>query len=331
MRRISAILGIVVMGVALVALAGACYGKDEVTKLALDWYPNSNHAGLYIAQDKGYFSAEELNVNLYTPSDPTTVLKTVGAGQDQFGISYQAEVILARAEGVPVVSVMALVQHPLNSVMALKDSGIARPRDLVGKKVGYPDLPADQAILRTMVEKDGGDFSKVELVNVGFDLVPALVSKRVDAVVGAYWTHENIILEQQGHQVTILKMEEWGVPDFYELVLVTSEKMLRDKPDQVLKMVQAVQKGYNDAFANTDAALQTLFKANPQMDRPLEERGIKLLAPAWKSNVAAYGWQTPERWVTLVEWMQKNGVLAKPVDVDKMFTNGYVEQAAKRQ
>ena len=131
------------------------YAQNTTVKLALDWYPNANHLGLFMAQEKGYFRQENLNVTLYTPVDPSTVLQTVGSGTDDFGISYQPDVLLARAQGVPVVSVAALVLHPLNSVIALKSSGIIRPRELVGKKVGYPAIPTNEPLLGTMLKTDG--------------------------------------------------------------------------------------------------------------------------------------------------------------------------------
>jgi putative hydroxymethylpyrimidine transport system substrate-binding protein len=131
-----AIVGLVWL-LPLAAPAGNSAAADNVAvTLALDWYPNANHLGLFIAQEKGYFQHENLAVTLYTPVDPSTVLQTVGSGKDTFGLSYQPDVLLARAQGVPVVSIAALVQHPLNSVVALQSSGITRPRDLVGKKVG---------------------------------------------------------------------------------------------------------------------------------------------------------------------------------------------------
>ena len=134
--------------------AVACGGDDEpeeLTKvsLALDWFPWSNHSGLYVAQERGYFEDEGLEVNIYVPGDPSTVLQTVGAGRDDFGISYQPELLLAREQGIEAVSIMAMVQHPLNSVMALTESGIVEPKDLKGKKVGAPgarlDVPVTHA------------------------------------------------------------------------------------------------------------------------------------------------------------------------------------------
>ncbi|MBI2936556.1 MAG: ABC transporter substrate-binding protein [Chloroflexi bacterium] len=332
-RRLARPVLLLLLVFALVPVLGlGCRGAEkplEKVSVALDWYPNSNHAGLFLAQTKGYFRDEGLEVNMYTPSDPSAILQTVGADKDDFGVSYQSDVLLARAEKVPVVSIAGLVQHPLNSVMALKGSNIRRPRELMGKKVGYPGIPTDPPLLKTMVEKDGGDFAKVELVNIGFDLVAALLGRKVDAIVGAYWTHENILIEQQGEQVTILRMEEWGVPDFYELVLVANEKTLRERPGLVEKFLRATLKGYQDALADLDGALENLVKVNPEVDRALEQRGIRLLAPVWKDGVPVIGWQTAQRWRGFADWMKANGLLDTSVEPGEAFTNRFVEELEK--
>ena len=132
--------------------------------------------------------------------------------------SYQVGVLLARAQDVPVVSIAGIVQHPLNSVMALQESGITRPRDLVGRTVGYPGIATDPPLLKTMLEFDGVPPEEAQavvdgMVNVGYDLVPALISKRVDAIVGGYWTHESISAENQGFPLTVMRMEKYGVPE----------------------------------------------------------------------------------------------------------------------
>ncbi|HET8628104.1 MAG TPA: ABC transporter substrate-binding protein, partial [Thermomicrobiales bacterium] len=186
--------------------AGLALGLPTATRassstrvsLALDWYPNSDHAGLFLAQERGYFTAASLDVKLYTPADPTTVLQTVGAGRDTFGISYQTDTLYARAQNVPVVSIAALVQHPLNVLMVKKSSGIASPAGLKGKKVGMAGVPSDEAMLKTIFKTAGISVSDVTLVNVGYDLLPALLSGKVDGVIGVYYTHEAILAEQQG-------------------------------------------------------------------------------------------------------------------------------------
>ncbi|MHB0869854.1 MAG: ABC transporter substrate-binding protein [Chloroflexota bacterium] len=296
------------------------------TKLsvALDWYPNSNHAGLYMAQANGYYQEEGLEVELYVPSNPEDVLKLVGSGKDSFGISYQSDVLLATTEDIPVRAVAALVQHPLNSVMTLKASNITRPKQLEGKKVGYPGIPGHEALLRTMMEKDGGSIDKVELVNVGFELVQPLIAKKVDAALGAYWTHETILAEMEGHPVDVMRVEAWGVPDFYELMLVTNEKMAREQPDAVRGFLRATARGYADAARDPEEALDQLVKNNPETNRTMEEKAIQLLRPLWTEGVPAFGWQTRERWQGYADWMRQMKLLTKEVKAESVFTTEFL-------
>ncbi len=315
-------------GISITALAVSCGGKGGDTtgvNMALDWFPWSNHSGMFVAIEKGYFEDEGLDVNIYTPADPATVLQTVAAGRDDFGISYQVEVLLAREQGVPVVSIAALVQHPLNSVMTLKESGIVRPRELKGKTIGYPGLPSDTAMLRTMLENDGISIDDVTLVNIGFDLVPVLIGKRVDAILGAYWVHESISAELQGYPVNIMRLEEWGLPDFYELVLVTSERKLKEDPEQVQGFLRAIVKGYDEAVRDPQAAVDVLLRAHPEVNADIERPGVELLAPLWKEGDVRFGWQTDQKWSQVAGWMKANDILSKDVDTSKAFTNQFVE------
>lgn len=290
-------------------------GATDVT-IALDWYPNANHAGLYMAQDRGYFTDAGLAVTLQVPADPTTVLQTVGAGRDTFGISYQTEILFARSEDVPVVSVAALVQHPLNSMMVLADSAIQRPGDLAGKRVAISGLPSDSAILETMLGSDGLSISDVEVIDVGYDLMPAVLSGRVDAVVGVYWTHETILAERQGTPVRFFRVEEWGVPDHYELILVAGGSVVADRAEMVRALLGAIQRGYQDAIDEPDAALALLVAASPDLDAEVEREGIGLLAPVWTdSGAVAFGTQTEERWSLFGDWLKQQDLLDAGVDV----------------
>jgi putative hydroxymethylpyrimidine transport system substrate-binding protein len=315
---------------AAAATAGGTPSGDLTpVTIALDWYPWGNHTGLYLAQANGYFAEEGLDVTIYVPGDPATGLQLVASGRDTFTISYQTDVLLARAEGLEVQSVAALVQHPLNSIMTLRSSGIERPSQLAGHTIGIAGVASDEPLLRSMLEADGISLADVELVTVGFDLMPALLGGRVDAVIGAYWVHESILAELQGEPVNIMRIEDWGVPDHYELLLVTSDTFASAHGEVVEGFIRAMTRGYADADANREAAIDELVRANPETERELELRGIELLAPLWTDNGSVpFGTQTAERWQSYAAWLRDNDILTQDVDVDAAFTNEYVERAA---
>jgi len=302
---------------------------QELTEvsLALDWFPWSNHSGLYVAQERGYFEDEGLKVNIYVPGDPSTVLLTVEAGRDDFGISYQPELLIAREQGIKVVSIMAMVQHPLNSVMALTESGILEPKDLKGKKVGAPGLPSDEALIGTMLRSQGLTIDDVEMVNVGFNLVPALISRSVDAIVGAYWVHESISATNLGFDLNIMRMEENGVPDFYELVIVASEDMIANDPETIQRFVKAVTRGYKDAIADPLDAVAVLKSVKPETDLEIENPGVALLAPLWATDNGVFGWQEQSRWEEFAEWMVESGRLSSSDGASAAYDNSFVEGA----
>ena len=309
-------------GLSLVASFGSRLARAASTKasLALDWYPNADHAGLMLADQHGLFAAAGIDLDIYTPADATTVLQTVGAGKDDFGISYQTDVLLARAQGVPVVSIAALVQHPLIVIMSLAGKKIQRPRDLVGKTVGYPGIASQEAFLATMLETDGAKLSDVELVNVDFNLIPAVLSGQVDAVMGAFRNVETVIVEQEGHPVNAMPVEKWGVPDYYELVLVASDDTVAKRADLVTRFLGAVQEGFADAIADPVAALDALTAASAELDRAVTEKGIDFLIPDWKSASPAFGAQSAARWSAYAEWMTSRALIPSDLDAGAAFT-----------
>ena len=322
-RRAAWLSGLLALSLVLAGCGGAAKAPTKVSVI-LDWYPWSNHTGLYLAQSRGYFKAEGLDVTIHPPSNPDDILKVVGQGTDTFGISYETDVLTSRAAGVPVKSIAALVQHPLNTVMTLKGSGITHPRQLEGKKVGTPGIPSDEALLKSMLQADGGSIDRVELVNVGEDILAALLGKKVDAIIGGYPVHEAIVAEQQGQPVDMMKVQDWGVPDFYELVLVTNDAMLKQNPETVRKFLRAAVHGYQDAMADKGAALDALVAASPETDRKVEGPGLDRLVPYWTDGVPKFGWQTAERWQKYADWLRASGLLDKPVKVEDCFTTDYL-------
>ncbi len=327
-RRLLAMAAPIALATTRLLAAEAQSGDPEAFSVALDWYPNANHAGLFLAQEQGYFADEGLAPDFYTPSDPTTVLQTVGAGRDAFGISYQTDTLLARAAGIPVVSVLALVQVPLQGVMVLTSSGITRPRDLVGKTVGYPGIPSQEAFLATMLADDGAAMADVELINIEYDLVPALIAGRVDASLGAYWTHETILAEREGYPTLMLKVDDWGVPPYYELVMTASEETVSRRPDLVERFLRATRRGYEAAIADPAAAIAALKAASPDLDEAVETKGIALLIPAWTAGDVPFGTQTAQRWHDYARWMVEHNLIPADLDVDAAWRGDLLTAAA---
>ncbi|MGD9712364.1 MAG: ABC transporter substrate-binding protein [Thermomicrobiales bacterium] len=308
--------GVVGSGIARTSFAH----ETETVSLALDWYPNANHAGIYLAEADDLFHDADLTLDVYTPADPTTVLQTVGAGRDDFGISYQTDVLLARAQGVPVVSVAAFVQQPLVTVMALKEMGVTSPAALAGLSVGYPGIPSQQAFLATMLEGAGLAIEDVSLVNIGFNLLPALISGQVDAVLGGFWTHETIIAAREGYEIDVLRVEDWGVPPYYELVMVASEETVANRADLASSFLSVIQDGYVSAIAEPERAVEALVEAYPELDVEVEREGIALLAEVWlPEEPPVFGHQDPARWASYGEWMASRGLIPGDLDVGSAF------------
>ena len=319
----------------LVALAGcggtlgggeSSDGLERVT-LTLDWYPNADHAGIYAAQAEGYFEEAGLEVEIQQPSDPTAVLQLVAAGQSEFGISYENEMTNAAAREVPVRSVMAIMQEPLNSIISLEEAGITSPEDVAGKTIGYAGQSFGVAVLDTVLREAGEDPSSVEKINVGLDLRPALTSERVDAVVDAYWNIEAVELAQEGFETNVIRLPEVGVPNYNELVVATSESYAEENPDIVRHFVGALVEGHRYTLENPEAARDALLAANEELDPEVAEETVGLTVPLFESRDGRIGYQDPEEWSAYVDWAVENNVLPGPVEVDAVMTNEFLSES----
>ena len=327
-------LAVLLAAAALIAgLAAGCGDDEEAAApqteqvdLILDWFPNADHAGVYGAIEEGYFAEEGLDVSAVVPSDPAASLKQVGAGNAPFAISYEPEVLIARSAGVPVVAVGAVVTHPLNSVIARSDRGVSRPRDLEGKTVGVAGVPSDRPLLDAVVRADGGDPERVETKNVGFTLSPALAAGKVDAVIGAYWNIELVELERQGVAAEAFRLEEHGVPDYDELVVVTSDEIARDRPELVEAFLRGLRAGQDWAATDQTGAVEHLVAANPDLDAEVEKEQLDLTADLISPPDGPTLDIRPEEWSAFAAWMLDNGLLEEPVDAGRVATDRFLPE-----
>ena len=253
--------------------------KRESVRVMLDFFPNADHAGLYAAQGTGAFRKAGLDVALQAPSDPSAPLKLLAAAKVDLAISYEPELLLARDKGQQLVAVGALVQKPLTSVMSIGRKAIADPRELAGKTVGTAGIPYQSAYLKAILGKAGVDPGRVKEVNVGFNLVPAMLSGRVDATLGAFWNYEGVQLAQQRKRPKIIRMEKAGVPTYNELVIVARRDDLDTEGGaKVRRFLRALAQGMKALKQDPATGIDPLLRANRDLDRKLQEASVKAVS-----------------------------------------------------
>jgi putative hydroxymethylpyrimidine transport system substrate-binding protein len=307
-------LGSLLVALALIAGASACGEKSETLPttikqhrfdLALDWFPNPDHVAIYTALEGGYFRDVGLDVRAHVPSDPSAPIKQVAAGRVDLAISYEPEVFLARQQGLPVKAVAALVQRPLTSLMATAKKGIRSARDLEGKRVGTAGIPYQSAYLRTILERARVKPSSVKETNVGANLLPVMLSGKVDATLAAFWNVEGVELRQRGQHPTVIPVDRLGVPDYDELVLVANEDKLEDKRDDLRLFIGALAKGARQARKDPRGAAQALLDANPDLKPKLTRASVRVTLPVLfpETSGAPWGFLDPGKWRTYGAWM----------------------------
>ena len=298
-------------------------GLEDLT-IMLDWYPNAVHAGIYYAKEKGLFEEEGLNVTIEMPAETNDPLKLAAVGKVDLAISYQTQVALSRSEDIPVVSLATLVRHSLDGIMYKKESGITSPKDLENKTVGYSSSEISQAVVETMVEMDGGDPSKVKMMDVGWDLMPAIGTDNVDAITSAYRNHELVILKKEGHDIEMIDPSEYGVPESYELIIVTGEETLKEKKPLFEKFWRALDKGHEAVKENPEAGLQVLLDHENDsfpLDKEIEAESLEILLPLMDRENLPFGYQEEESWEAVIDWLVEKKVIEEKYDTEDVFDN----------
>jgi putative hydroxymethylpyrimidine transport system substrate-binding protein len=302
-----------------VAALAACGSKQDTLSAAatkpftvmLDWLPNADHAALYSAIAGGDFKAVGLDVKPVIPSETAEPLKLLAAGKVDMAISYEPELLLARDEGLKVVSIGALVQRPLTSIIALPGQHIAKVTDLAGKTVGTAGIDYQAAELKSALQSAGVDPGSVREANVGFNLVGAMISNRVAGTLGGFWNYEAIQLRQMGKHPTVIPVDKAGVPTYNELVLVVREDEAGTRGQDLRAFLQALTNGQRRVRANPRAAAELIVKANPSAQVKLQLASIEATLPVTLPSDASkpYGWQDPNAWASFGRWMLAHGLI----------------------
>jgi putative hydroxymethylpyrimidine transport system substrate-binding protein len=312
---------------ALAVAVSACGAKSEEGgsekqpfSLTLDFYPNPDHAGIYMAQRLGYFEEAGLDLTIHTPSDPAAPTRQVAAGRTDLAISYEPEVVLASEQGLDVVAVGAIVDRPLTSMIWLRKSKIEGIAGLRGKTIATAGIPYQDAYLKTILARAGLTPSDVRTVNVGYGLLPAIVGGRAEAMLGGFSNVEGVDLRLRGKQPVVIPVDKLGVPTYDELVLVARRGKLEEDPEAFRLFLAALARGTATAKKSPGATTKALLKANKDLDPKLTEAEVKATLPL----LSARGRMDPAKWSSFVGWMRENGLISRRPVPAELLSNAYL-------
>jgi len=285
----------------------------EKLTLMLDWFPNIDHLPIYVAKELGFFERAGIDVEIITPSETADGLKLAAAGEVDLAVSYEPQTIIAASGGIDVRVVGSLIDHPLTTLMFLKDKGIDKPADLNGKKIGYTVPGLMDIMLQAFATVNA--VKEYQPVNVGFTIIPSLVAGKVDAVMGPFKTYETVELAHNGYEAGYFELEKWGIPDYEELVLICSPAVLDRKTTAIRALVGAIGEAVAYARKDPDAALKLYLKAVPEADPATETEAFKLTLPYY----AAAGASAGGGWQTFADFALQHGLINKPVDTGSLL------------
>jgi putative hydroxymethylpyrimidine transport system substrate-binding protein len=321
----------VALAVCAATVAGGCGEKSESTtpanpqpfSLALDFYVNPDHAGIFEAIDGGYFREAGLDVQPQTPSDPSAPIREVAAGRVDLAISYEPEVLLAHDQGAPVKAVAALVPTPLTSLIWLKQSGIKEVKDLRGKTVATAGIPYQQAYLETILDRAGLTTGDVKTVDVQQGLLQAILGGHAQAMLGGFLNVEGVELQRQGKVPTVTPVDKLGIPTYNELVLVANSDTLDDKSEEIRLFLQALERGTKAAVADPAGATQDVLQAGKGLDPKTTAAEVRKTLPLLlpKDTKHPYGYMDPAQWQKFAQFFADNGEIKALPQMDDVLTN----------
>ena len=298
----------------------------EITVL-LDWVPNTNHTGMYVAIEEGYYQQEGLNVSIIQPAEGGPA-GLIAAGQGDFGISYQEQVTYARTsrEPLPVVAIAAILQHNTSGFASPKEKGIERPRDFEGKKYGGWGSPVEEAMIKALMENDNADFSKTEIVTIGAIDFFTAVQEYVDYT-WIYYGWDGVAAELKDFPINFILLQDYAPElDFYTPVIIAREQLLEKEPGLVRKFLKATERGYQYCIENPELAAEHLLNHAPEIDREIVLASQKYLAQHYQADAPVWGIMEEQRWEDYARWMFKRELIDRMLDVEKSFSNKYLPE-----
>ncbi|WP_243881368.1 ABC transporter substrate-binding protein [Rummeliibacillus suwonensis] len=299
--------------------------KLKKVTVVLDWTPNTNHTGLYVAKDQGYFKEQGLDVEIIQPGD-TGADQLVASGKADFGVSYQEGITQARVQGVPLVSIAAVIQHNTSGFASPVAKNIKTPKDFEGKTYGGWGSPVEKAVIDSLMKTENADVKKVDIINAGDADFFTMVKKDVDFA-WIYYGWTGVEAELRGEKLNMIYLTDYSKKlDYYTPVLATNEKMIQNDPETVKAFVKAASQGYQYAIDQPDKAADILIKAAPDLDPKLVRKSQQWLADKYQDDAKQWGEQKLEVWENYANWMDDHGLLEGKFDPKKAFTNDFLPQ-----
>ena len=296
--------------------------QDKIS-ITLDWTPNTNHAGLYAALELGYFKEAGLDVVIQQPGQNITD-QIVAAGKSEFGVSYQENVIRARSEGIPLVSIAAVIQHNTSGFASLKSANIKSVKDFEGKRYGSWDSPSEMAILKNVMQSAGADFDKVSVVSGIYDFF-STIGRDADFE-WIYYGWDGVSAALMDMELDYIALKDLNpIFDYYTPVIISSEKYLAANPGTTRKFMAAVKRGYDFCIAEPEKAADIFIKNVPELDYEKVKLSMAYLAKEYQADAYYWGYQKPEVWEQFTGWMAFEGLIKQSIDTQKAFTNSYLE------
>ncbi|MFU0792105.1 MAG: ABC transporter substrate-binding protein [Virgibacillus proomii] len=320
----------------IIALLTACNTNGEEKKekgdqakelkkvsVVLDWTPNTNHTGLYVAKEKGYFKDEGLDVEIKMPGEAGAD-QLVASGKADFGVSYQEGITEARVQDIPIISIAAIIQHNTSGFASLKEKNITKPRDFEDKTYGGWGAPVEKAVLSSLMKQEDANLEKVNIVNMGETDFFTAVNRDIDFA-WIYYGWTGVEAELRNEELNMIYLTDYSEKlDYYTPVLATNEDMIKKDPETIKKFLSAVTKGYELAIDNPEEAANILIEAVPDLDEELVKASQKWLADKYQDDAKRWGEQQLEVWDNYASWMYENKLLDKPLDSEKAFTNEFL-------
>lgn len=329
MEKMIALLLALALLLSLSACGNSAENKDsETITVVLDWTPNTNHTGIYVAQAKGYFQEAGLNVEVVQPPEDGAVT-LVASGKAQFGVSFQDYLAPAFAGDavMPVTAVAAVIQHNTSGIVSRAGEDMDTPKGLEGKKYATWDLDVEKATIRDVMVADGGDFDKVELIpSTVTDEVSALRSGSVDAI-WIFYGWAGVACEVAGLPTDYFAFADIDpVFDYYSPVIIGCNAWLEENPETTKAFLSALSKGYTYAVENPKEAADILMEAAPELktNAELVYASQEYLAAEYIADAARWGEFDADRWAAFFHWLNENSLLEAEIDPNYGFTNDYL-------